>query len=596
MTNISSNSADVPAEVDIIVAGGGSAGCTLAARLAKANPNVSILIIEAGINNKDVASVIYPALFLTNLVPGSKTAAFHKCSASKHLNGREAIVPTGGCLGGGSSINCMMYGRGQAVDYDSWNTEGWRMADLLPLLKKTETYHGPDPNNTHGHDGEFHVSAGFASKPFMADCLNAVAQVGMKEVPDANDLVVADGVQRWVNWIHPDTGLRQDAAHVLIHPLLERGDTSLKILTEHKVVKVLTEGGRAVGVEFAPSAATASASKVVRARKLVVLSSGALGTPSILERSGIGNKSLLNSLNIPVVSDLPGVGENYIDHTLLFNAYTTNSPPEDSFDPFLDGRRPFETEIAALSDASKPRYIAWNSIDIAAKVRPTEVELATARPVFQEIWAKDFADPTRPMAVMIFAPIHVGDHSNLPRKQYMSAVNFPSYSYSRGSIHITSVDADAPANFDSGMLSHPWDVEAHVLSYKRQREVIRRMKAFAGPDGIIAGPKFLDSGKAKHWPTDGSPTEYTKEDNDAIEDFVRSAVETCWHSAGTAAMKGREDGGVVDSELNVYGVEGLKVADISIMPSMVAANVYSTALLVGEKAACIIAEELGLDI
>ncbi|KAK6330350.1 hypothetical protein TWF696_003446 [Orbilia brochopaga] len=595
MPKISSNSSDVPNEVDIIVAGGGAAGCTLAARLAKANPTLSILVIEAGINNKDVASVIYPALFLSNLVPGSKTAAFYQSTASKHLNGREAIVPAGGCLGGGSSINCLMYGRAQAVDYDSWKTEGWSHKDLFPLFKKTEAYHGPDEKGTHGHSGDFHISTGYESKPFMDDCMEAVAKVGMKVVPDANDFMEADAVQRWVNWIHPDTGLRQDAAHVLVHPLLESETTGLQVLTEHKVVKVLTDGNRAVGVEYASKVATETP-RVARARKLVVLSSGTLGTPSILERSGIGGKSLLDSLNIPVVSDLPGVGENYLDHTLIFNVYTTTSPPEDSFDPFLDGRRPFESEIAALSDASKPRYIAWNSINVAAKIRPTKEELATAPAQFQDTWEKDFADPTRPMSVLIFAPIHVGDHSSLPQKQYMSSVDFPSYSYSRGSIHITSTDASVPAKFDSGMLSSDWDLEAHVLAYKRQREVVRRMKVFAGPEGIIAGPKFPDSGKAKNWPTDGTPTEYTKEDDEAIRDFVRTATQTCWHSAGTAGMRRREDGGVVDNKLNVYGVEGLKIADLSIMPKMVGGNVYSTALLVGEKAACIIAEELGLAI
>ncbi|EPS41776.1 hypothetical protein H072_4285 [Dactylellina haptotyla CBS 200.50] len=610
---ISNQSTSVPDEVDIIVAGGGAAGCTLAARLAKAAPSLSILIIEAGINNRDVPQVIYPALFLSNLAPDSKTATFHVGKANEHMNGREPIVPVGGCLGGGSSINFMMYTRAQGIDYDGWNMEGWCQKDLLPLLKKTETYHNDDPRidkSLHGYQGDFHVSrSGFVSEKMQQDWFDSAAKIGMKEVADANDLKEADGIHRWLRWVNPNTGRRSDSAHVMVHPLLDAGTTGLQVLTEHKVVKVLTENGRAVGVEYfpnqgapvgIPAAEAAVSPKIVKARKLVVVSAGALGSPCILERSGIGSKPALSSLGIPVVANVPGVGENYQDHNLFMNVYTTTAEPSESFDPFLDGRRSFDDEIAALSssDPGRPKYVSWNGIDTAAKVRPNAEELERAPEAFKALWNKDYAPyPERPLMVMVMGSAHVGDHSLLPEAQYMSTACFTSYPYSRGHVHITGKNVNDKLDFETGMLNNAFDVEALVMGYKRQREIVRRMKCFAGAEGIIAGPKFPENGKAIRWdwPTDnGACTPYSDEDNAAIEDFVRNATGTTWHSCGTCAMKKEEDGGVVDGRLKVYGVEGLKVADLSIIPANVSGNTYSTALVIGEKAACIIAEDLGI--
>ncbi|KAK6519165.1 hypothetical protein TWF281_003854 [Arthrobotrys megalospora] len=613
MSNISNNSTNIPDEVDIIVAGGGAAGCTLAGRLAAADPSLSILVIEAGINNKDVPNVIHPAMYLTNLVPGSKTATFHLANKSEKLNNREAIVPVGGCLGGGSSINFMMYTRGQGIDYDDWKTEGWTQKDLLPLLQKTETFHRTDPGinkAVHGYEGPFHVSdGGYVSKNFQDDCVRAAAETGLKEVPDANNLSEANGMQKWPKWIHPTTGRRQDAAHSLLHPILESNRTGLQALTEHKVVKVLTSNGRAVGVEYAPNLDTQTAipgtevldaPKVVKARKYVVLSSGALSTPCILERSGIGSKAVLDKVGIPVVSEVPGVGTNYMDHNLFLTAYNSNLPEHESFDPFLDGRRDFMAEVEEFSKEDGSKRIAWNAMDVAGKFRPTETELATTPESFRELWKRDYESrPERPLMVTVFGPGHVGDHSMLPVTQYMTAAIFLSYPYGRGSIHITSPSVNDKPDFDCGILSNDWDLEALVLGYKRNREIVRRMKSFVGgAESVLLGPKFREGSKGSRWdyPTaNGAVTEYDPEDDEAIKHFIRDVVATTWHSCGTCAMKPLEDGGVVDGKLNVYGIEGLKVADLSIMPSNVSGNTYSTALLVGEKAASILAEELGIE-
>ncbi|KAK6539153.1 hypothetical protein TWF694_009397 [Orbilia ellipsospora] len=615
MTKLSNDSTTVPNEVDIIIAGGGAAGCTIAARLAKAAPSLSILVIESGINNKDLPQVVNPALYLTNLAPDSKTATFHVGNASEHLNGRELIVPVGGCLGGGSSINFMMYTRGQGIDYDDWNTDGWSQKDLIPLLQKTETYHNPDPRinkSVHGYQGDYQVSrSGYVSMGLQEDIFRVAGEIGMKVAPDANDLKEANAFAPWQRWVDPKSGRRQDSAHVMVHPLLEAGTTGLQVLTEHKVLKVLTENGRAVGVEFVPNIGTAqmvtpateavATPKSVRARKLVVVSAGALGSPCILERSGIGRKDVLSKVGIPIVSEVPGVGENYQDHNLFLNVYTANAEPSDSFDPFLDGRRSFDDEIAALSntDLETPRYAAWNGLDVAGKVRLTQSELERTPEAFRALYERDYANrPERPLMVIPMVQAFLGDHAVVPQAQYLTAACFTSYPYARGSIHITGKNASDKLDFDTGMLNNPFDLEALVQGYKRQREIVRRSKYFAGPEGIILGPKFPETGKAFKWdwPTEnGALTPYTEEDDEAVKDFIRNVVATTWHSCGTCAMKKKEEGGVLDSRLNVYGVEGLKVADLSIIPSNVSGNTYSTALLIGEKASCLIAEELGIE-
>ncbi|KAF3176744.1 hypothetical protein EYR41_011777 [Orbilia oligospora] len=612
MSNISSNSAHFPDEVDIIVAGGGSAGCTLAGRLAAADPSLSILVIEAGINNKDVPNVVHPAMYLSHLIPGAQTTTFHKSKKSEKLNNREAIVPIGGCLGGSSSINFMMYTRGQGIDYDDWKTEGWSGKDLLPLFKKIETFHNDHPGidkSVHGYEGPFHVShGGYASKGFQDDCIRAAAETGLKEVPDANNLTEANGIQRWLKWIHPTTGRRQDAAHALLHPILESNRTGLQVLTEHKVVKVIISNGRATGVECIPNicvqtitpATEALANpKIIKARKYVVVSAGSLSTPCILERSGIGSKSVLGKAGIPVVAEVPGVGTNYMDHNLYLMAYNSTLKEEESFDPFLDGRRSFDAEIDAFSKPGCSNQIAWSAMDVAAKVRPSEAEIASAPESFKKLWRRDYESrPERPLMVAVFGPIHFGDHSVLPVSQYMTSAIFLSYPYGRGYIHVTGPNVDDERDFDSGILSDDWDLDALVIGYKRQREIVRRMKSFVGgAENVILGPKFREGSKGSKWdyPTaNGAVTQYDAEDDEAIKNFIRDTVATTWHSCGTCAMKPLKDGGVVDGKLNVYGIEGLKVADLSIMPSNISGNTYATALLVGEKAATILAEELGI--
>ncbi|KAI8931137.1 hypothetical protein NX059_011491 [Plenodomus lindquistii] len=591
-------------EVDVIIAGGGTAGCIIAGRLAESDPDLSILVIEGGANNKDVASIVNPVFYLQNLLPATKTALFYKGNKAKQLADRECIVPCGGTLGGGSSINFMMYTRAQRSDFDSWNTPGWSANEMWPFLNKLETYHGPGEKKHHGQSGPINVSdGGFRAKVSEDDFIRAAGEVGYPEIEDLQNLENNGGFQRWQRYVSPE-GKRQDTAHRYLHPKLEDDKHSnLHVLCESKVVRVLfDENKRASGVEYTPNpefqveiGLTAQPVKSVKARKLVVVTCGACGTPPVLERSGVGEKKILERAGVPVVEDLPGVGKDYQDHHLLLYPYKTSLSPEDTIDGVLSGRR----DVPKMLE-TKDKMLGWNSIDISAKIRPTEKDIDALGPEFRAAWDKDFAnEPNRPLMLCGLINCFLGDPTTVPEGQYVTTGTYTAYPYSRGHMHITGPKHDDPLDFDVGFFSDKDDIDLkkQIWAYKMQREIIRRTKFYRG-ELAVGHPKFPEGSAAAIVESMDVPLEnikdieYTKEDDDAIVEWLRANVNTTWHSLGTCKMAPREDDGVVDGSLNVYGVKGLKIADLSIPPENVGANTNNTALVIGEKAADIIINEL----
>ncbi|KAH8682575.1 alcohol oxidase-like protein [Xylariales sp. PMI_506] len=597
--------ADDITEVDVIVAGGGTAGCIVASRLAEADPNLSILVIEGGPDNYNDPSVVNPAFFLQHLLPTSKTALFYKANKAEQLAGREAIVPSGGMLGGGSSINFMMYTRAQRSDFDSWRTPGWSADEMIPYLNKLETYHGPGSKELHGHDGPIHISdSTFRSTRSESDFIDAATKVGWPEIEDLQDLDSNNGVQRWLRYVSPD-GKRQDTAHRYLHPKLQDGQhPNLHVVVESQVHRVLFDGKKAVGVEYRPNPGfqasvnlTQSPIRSVKARKMVIVSCGACGTPPVLERSGIGNPEILKRANVPVVEDLPGVGDGYEDHNLILYPYRTSLEPHETIDAILSGRSNPETLVA-----NNDKILGWNAIDISSKLRPTEEEVTALGPEFRNAWDRDFKEaPNRPLMLMGLVSCFLGDPASVPTGQYLSVGNYTAYPYSRGHMHITGAGLDDPLDFDVGFLTdeHDLDLKKQIWAYKKSREIMRRMDTYRG-ELALGHPRFPAGSKAACVETESSlgstvqDIEYTAEDDAAIEQWVRENVNTTWHSIGTCKMAPRECKGVVDENLSVYGVEGLKLADLSIPPQNVAANTNNTALAVGERAAAIFIKELGL--
>ncbi|KAI9152254.1 Alcohol oxidase [Paramyrothecium foliicola] len=592
-------------EVDVIIAGGGTAACVVAGRLAEADRNLSILVIEGGQDNRGMQNVENPVFFLDHLLPTSKTTIFYKAKQSEKCAGREVIVPSGGVLGGGSSINFMMYTRAQRSDLDSWKTPGWSADELLPYMKKLETYHGPGEKQVHGESGPVHVSDGtFRSKGSEGEFIKAATEAGWPEIKDLQTLDANNGVERWLRTVSKD-GKRQDTARVYLHDKLDNKDyPNLHVLVESKVVRVLlNEEKRAVGVEYMPNpdfqvelGTTQRPKRQVKARKLVVVSCGACGTPPVLERSGLGDPEILKRAGVPLQVDLPGVGRDYQDHHLILYPYMTNLQPHETIDSIL--RNPAGREELIQK---KDERLGWNSIDISSKLRPTDADVAALGPEFQAAWDRDFAKfPDRPLMLMGLVSCFLGDPSTVPEAAYLTTGCYTAYPYSRGHMHITGPEVTDALDFDAGYLTdeHDIDMKKQLWAYKRQREIMRRTATYRGE--LSAGhPRFAEGSAAVCAAVDGplsdvKDIQYSAEDDKAIEQWVRENVNTTWHSIATAKMAPREENGVVDRNLNVWGTKGLKLADLSIPPMNVGANTNNTAMVIGEKAADIIIEELGL--
>ncbi|KAH9901808.1 alcohol oxidase [Xylariomycetidae sp. FL2044] len=573
--------------VDVIVAGGkltvipgGTAGCVVAARLAEADPNLSVLVIESGPNGAGNPLVDYPALFLGNLAPTSTTAAFHKSKASPFVANREIFVPTSAVLGGGSAINMMMYNRAQRCDWDSWKTPGWSSEEILPFLKKVETYHG-------GTYRSLRAENAFVS---------AVVQTGYSEHEDLSSLDSCNGVQRAVRFVSPD-GKRQDTASRYLQPLLGDGKhPNLHVLVESQVLRVIIENKKATGVVYEVKSKDTVA-RTIQANRMVVVACGALGTPAILERSGVGSPETLGRSGIPTTAaEIPGVGHQYGDHQYLVYPYLSSLTTEETMDSVITGGLSAEDMIR-----TKHRFLGWNAQDATCKLRPTETDVSSLGPQFKRMWEQDFRGvPSKPLVMMTLVSCYPGAPIGVPPGQYFGIASFTAYPVLSGHVHITGPEASDPLDFDTGFLSDEEGVDLvqHRWAYKKQREIARRMDVFRGelPSGH---PPFPAHSKAACVKLDGPLTnvqdiEYSGEDDAIIDQWVRTNIGTPWRSLGTCKMAPLEEHGVVDQDLNVHGLANLKLADLSIVPKNVAANTANTAMVIGEKAASIFIKELGL--
>ncbi|KAI6443543.1 hypothetical protein MCOR03_001745 [Pyricularia oryzae] len=634
-------------EVDVIIVGGGTAGCVVASRLAAAAPNLHVLVVEGGRDNYKDPLIINPFAFIKNQDPSAKTALFFRAGKSEDLGGRELVVPTGGILGGGSSINFLMYTRGHRSDFESWNTPGWGPDDMLPFLKKAETYHGTGSAAVHGSTGPIHISSGtYRNEELTTDFIRAVTSLGFPETADLQDLESVDAVSRHLRFVSP-AGDRSDSAHAYLHPLLRDGQhPNLHVLVEHNVSRVLFDDDddkQACGIELVPNPlfhpqSPPSPPFTVKSRlNAVVLSAGALCTPSILERSGIGAAAVLERAGVPLKVDLPAVGENLQDHHMLLVPFRSAFPPEVLGNVALLG------DIADVPRQAEALSVCGrrgsNFIEAAAKLRPSADEVEALGADFREGWERDYVTrPGRGLVQICMAGGFPGPNDE-PSCENIALSAFTLYPYSRGSVHITgpSPTSDEPA-FDSGIfssspssapsLSSPsssvsslsasssssFDVAASCWTYKKLRDIARRLDSYRGEVAYAHPPFPQGSGAAlSQLPVDGpslaekcgGPDKvpklvYSAEDDAVLEAYVRNAVQTTWHTLGSVRMGPREgDGqggpkGAVDSSLNVYGVKGLKVVDLSIVPENIGGNTNMTAIAIGEKGADILLRELGI--
>ncbi|KAG2072309.1 alcohol oxidase [Suillus decipiens] len=604
-------------EFDIVFAGGGTTACVVAGRLATYDPSLRILILEAGQHSLNKPIHVDPSQSRFNLAPTSTTVTFNIGNPSPRLNGRAPIVACGHCVGGGSCVNSMVYTRAPASDYDDWGAHGWESENLIPLMKKLETYEVQPGRPTHGYDGPIKISPGMYNIGIAGEFIQVGTTYHKRQyADDTDDLETCNTYSPSQKYINGTTGRRSDAAHHYVYN--QAHNPNLQVWDGKRVKRIIFEDKRAVGVEFTSDPVSCpdadQSSSIVRASKLVVISAGAFGSPTILERSGIGAEAVLKRCGIEQLVNLPGVGENYqADHTngrapYLAADQAVTMDVVSCGESILRGKH-VSTITPALHHhpyAGSPAQ--WNSsgmlsqsgLNSKIKWRPDDEELKAMGPAFQPRWKEFFQD--RPdKAVAMYVPSISRSLSNLPPGSYMTANYFTLYPASVGSVHIkVTENGEEGVDFTTGFLDDPFDIIALDFVYKKTREIFRRMASYRGE--FAAGHPNFPEGSAAACGEASGPVDldapdivYTAEDDKAITQFHRDAVQTAWHSIGTCSMKPEADKGVVDTRLNVYGVSNLKVADLSITPSNVGTNTNSTALLIGERAAMIIAEDLGIN-
>ncbi|KAH9943781.1 alcohol oxidase-like protein [Amylocystis lapponica] len=517
-----------------------------------------------------------PARYLTHLRPGSTTVRFNVARKSDAVRGREVVVPCGRCVS-----RCTRARRRATTMTGSACMEMRLGADaLLPLMRKCETYQ---------------VQPGLAYAWFL-DVARAY-DPAREVAEDPNDLAACDVYARWPKWISAESGARSDVAHCYLYPRVHAPGSNLHLLADCAVIRVLFSETRATGVEYLPGAGAPL--RTVQARRLVVLSAGAFGSPAILERSGIGADAHLCAAGIPRRVSLPGVGENFHDHLIMIVPFRAAEDVET-----LDGiARGNEHEVArwtAQWEKDGSGLMAHNGLDAGVKIRPNAAERATMGPAFARRWEEYYAAaPDKPVLILVPPALYIGPDPNPPEKCF-SMLYYSMHPAATGRVHVTSADDPAaPPDFDPAYLTRDEDLAVMTWAYKRSREFARRMPCYRG-ELVADHPAFsAESGArcvahARPVPVDVPDIVYSADDERVLEEYTRERVGTAWHALGTCAMRPREKGGVVDERLNVYGIQGLKIADLSIAPSNVASNTYSTAVLIGEKAAVMVAEEMGI--
>ncbi|MEZ5830269.1 MAG: GMC family oxidoreductase N-terminal domain-containing protein [Dongiaceae bacterium] len=525
---------------DYIIIGGGTAGCLLANRLS-ADPQVSVLLLEAG--GKDDYLWIHIPVGYLYCMGNPRTDWCFKTEIEPGLGGRAINYPRGKVLGGCSSINGMIYMRGQARDYDHWRqlgNRGWGWEDVLPHFRQHEDYlHGAD--EAHGAGGEWRIDRQRLHWPILDTIRDAAAEAGIPRVTDFNR-----GDNHGVAYFHVTQrgGIRVNTAKAFLKPASNR--SNLRVVSHAQAKRVLIENRRAVGVE----ARVDGADQIALAQGEVILSAGAIGSPHLLELSGVGEATRLYDLGIEIVHALPGVGENLQDHLQLRLIYrVANALTLNTMSASLWGKARIGLEY--LLRRSGPMSMAPSQLGAFAK-SDASLETPDLEYHIQPLSLDRFGEPLHPFPAVTMSVCNLRPES-------------------RGSVHAVSADFGESPSIRPNYLTTVRDrlVAASAIRLTRRIMLAAPMRPHA-PEEIKPGPSF--------------------QSDDELAIAAGQIGTTIFHPVGTAKM-GSDDKAVVDARLRVRGIEGLRVVDASIMPTITSGNTNAPTLMIAEKGAAMIRED-----
>jgi choline dehydrogenase-like flavoprotein len=532
LTPISGMERTLDSSFDYIVVGGGSSGCLLAARLSENSSN-KVLLVEAG--RRDTSPLIYiPATFYRVLRAG-RDAQVYASAPEQALNGRSFAVAQGHVLGGGSSVNAMIYIRGQAADYDNWaqmGCTGWSYNEVLATFRKLEGNERLH-DHFHGTDGELKVSDVRFRHPLSKAFVRAAQESGIRATEDFNG-ARQDGVGFYQQTTY--RGRRWNSAKAFLRGAEHR--SNLMVVTQARVSRLRFSGARAVGIELLDGRAFGCHGEIV-------MTAGALATPKILQLSGVGNATHLKSHGIAVVADVPGVGENFQDHVEVAVQGRSKDPismfAQDTFFKGIGhllryalGRKGLLSSNVVESGAFVDT-VGTGIPDVQFHVTPAITSVGGAPP----------------------EPIHgisVNPCLLHPR--------------SRGTVKLRSADPRDRELFISNALQDPEDVETLMRGIRLGIRILQSPALASLLNGRVT-PKDADV-----------------RDDDALREYIRNVGKTVYHPAGTCRMGSATDPfAAVDPKLKLRGVENVRVCDASVMPTLVSGNTNAPTMMIAERAA-----------
>jgi choline dehydrogenase len=522
-------------KADYVIIGSGSAGSTLAYRLGEAGK--SVVVIEQG--GTDVGPVIQMPAALSYPMNMPIYDWSYSSEPEPHLGGRRLVTPRGRVIGGSSSINGMVYVRGHACDYDTWEemgAQGWSYADVLPYFQRMESWHGDTGDASfRGHDGPLHITRGPRKNPLFNAFIEAGREAGYPVTPDYNGQAQEGfGAMEATIW----KGKRWSVASAYLRPAMKQGNVSLIRAFARRVI---IENGRAIGVEIERGGQI----EVIPAGVEVIVSASAINTPKILMLSGISDAAHLAEHGIPLVAHSPGVGANLQDHLEIYIQFQASQP------------------ITLYK-----YWNLWGKALIGAQWLLTKKGLGASNQFEACGFIRSKAGVEYPDLQYHFLPIAVRYDGKASAAGHGFQVHTgPMRSKSRGAVTLRSSDPKSVPKILFNYMSQPSDWQDFRTAIRLTREV------FAQP----AMQPFVK--------TEIQPGLNLQSD-DELDNFLREHVESAYHPCGTARMGRRDDlMAVVDPDCRVIGVEGLRVADSSIFPRLTNGNLNGPSIMTGEKAA-----------